>query len=145
MAEETRGYRELEHTADKAIEAWGRSLVELFATAAEGMFEENYDLADIPRMREWSVEVEGDLLEDLLHAWLAELLWIWERDEAVPCEFEVREVTDGPWRLRAVVRGGPVPEGMTYKGAAIKAVTYHELRVWRDGEGRWRARIVFDV
>jgi SHS2 domain-containing protein len=145
MAEETHGYRDLEHTADKAIEAWGRSLSELFATAAEGMFAENYDLAEIPRVQEWTVEVEGELLEDLLHAWLAELLWIWERDEAVPCEFEVGELTDAPWRLRAVARGGPVPEGVTYKGAAVKAVTYHQLRVWSDAEGRWRAHVVFDV
>ena len=145
MKESERGYRALSHTADRAIEAWGRTLAELFETAAEGMFGESEDLAAIPRQEEWSLELQSDSREDLLRSWLAELLWLWEREEAVPCEFEVTAVAEGPWRLSARIRGGPAPPDHPHTGAPAKAVTYHELRVWQDEKGLWRAHVVFDV
>jgi len=145
MGERERGYRALSHTADKSLEAWGRTLEELFEAAAEGMFSESEDLAAIPRQMEWNVELQSDTRDDLLRAWLAELLWLWEREEAVPCEFEVREVAEKPWRFSARVRGGPTPPGQPHTGAPIKAVTYHGLRVWQDEQGLWRAQVVFDV
>jgi len=140
-----RGFRALSHTADKAIEVWAPTLPELFAAAAEGMFGESEDLAEIPAETEWNIEVQADTREDLLRSWLAELLWLWEREEAVPCEFEVREVASEPWRLSARVRGGPAPPDHPHTGAPAKAVTYHELRVWQDEAGLWRAHVVFDV
>lgn len=145
MQPDTRGYRALSHTADKKIEAWGRTPEELFAAAAEGMFGEAEDLEAIPRAAEWTIELQSDTREDLLRSWLAELLWLWEREEAVPCEFEVREVAEQPWRLSARVRGGPAPPDRPHTGAPAKAVTYHGLRVWQDEEGLWRAQVVFDV
>ena len=141
----TRGFRSLSHTADKAIEAWGPTLEELCVAAAEGMFSESEDLASIPAMTEWGIELQADTREDLLRAWLAELLWLWEREEAVPCGFEVREVAQEPWRLSARVRGGPAPAESPHTGAPVKAVTYHDLHVWQDEEGVWRAHVVFDV
>jgi len=139
-----RGFRVLPHTADKAIEAWGRSLPDLFCAAAEGMFSQGEDLAAIPREQEWTIEVEADSGEELLHAWLSELLWVAERDEAVPCECEIRELSEGPWRLKGLARGGPPPSEARHTGAPVKAVTYHQLRIWQD-EGLWHAHLVFDV
>jgi len=140
-----RGYRALSHTADRSIEAWGQTLVELFAAAAEGMFSESEELAAIPRQTEWTIELQSDTREDLLRSWLAELLWLWEREEQVPCEFQVREIAEDPWRLSARVRGGPAPMDRPHTGAPAKAVTYHGLRVWQDEGGLWRAQVVFDV
>ena len=134
----------MSHTADKAIEAWGQTREELFAAAAEGMFSESEDLAAIAAEQEWVIELQADTQEDLLRSWLAELLWLWEREEAVPCAFEVREVAEGPWRLSARVRGGPPPSDHPHTGAPVKAVTYHDLRVWRE-DALWHATVVFDV
>ncbi len=139
-----RGFRPLEHTADKAIEAWGETLPEMFSAAAEGMFSESVDPAQVSETREWAVEVEADGLEDLLRAWLSELLWIAERDEAAITRVEVEAVQSEPWRARGRARGGPLPAGGAHPGAPVKAVTYHGLRVWQEGE-RWRTRVVFDV
>jgi len=66
----TRGFRPLEHTADKAMEAWG-------ATFAGGV-----DADRVAETQEWRIEVEAEGLEDLLRAWLSELLWLAERDES---------------------------------------------------------------
>jgi len=57
---------------------------------------------------------------------------------------EVDAVEEKPWRARGQAWGGQTPVDSPHTGAPVKAVTYHGLRVWRDGE-RWRARIVFDV
>jgi SHS2 domain-containing protein len=141
---EHRGFRPLEHTADRSIEAWAPTLPDLFCAAAEGMVSESADSAHIALEREWSIEVEADNPEDLLLAWLSELLWIAERDEAALCQFEVESLQESPWRLRGRARGGPIPLDSPHTGAPVKAVTYHGLRVWRDGD-LWRTRLVFDV
>ncbi len=139
-----RGHRALDHTADRAIEAWGPDLCSLFRAAAEGMFSESVSCAGVEREQEWQIQVEADSLEGLLHAWLSELLWVSERDEAAVCCVDVDEVQAGPHRARGRAWGGPPPPDLPHTGAPVKAVTYHELRVWQDG-GTWRAYVVFDV
>ena len=141
---QNRGFRPLEHTADKSIEVWGPTLADLFCAAAEGMFSESARRTEIAPEQEWSIEVEADSLEDLLHAWLSELLWLSERDEAVVCRVEVEAVEEKPWRARGQAWGGQAPVDSPHTGAPVKAVTYHGLRVWREGD-LWHARLVFDV
>lgn len=146
-AESKRGFRSLEHTADRSIEAWAPTLPDLFCAAAEGMFSESAKCSQVAPEHEWSIQVQAASLEDLLHAWLSELLWIAERDEAVLCRFEIadlQQADEGPCRVRGTARGGPVPADSPHTGAPVKAVTYHELRVWQE-KGLWRARLVFDV
>jgi SHS2 domain-containing protein len=140
----TRGFRSLEHTADKAIEAWGVTLAELFRAAAEGMFSESVSCEAIEPEQEWRLQVESDSIEGLLHAWLSELLWVSERDEAAVCGVEVEEVQREPFRVRGRAWGGSPPAERPHTGAPVKAVTYHELRVWQD-DAVWRAHVVFDV
>ena len=141
----TRGFRALEHMADKALEVWGETLEELFTAAAEGMFSESENLDTIPPASEWGIELQADTREDLLRSWLAELLWLWEREEQVPCAFQIHVVAEQPWRLSARVQGGPPPADTPHTGAPIKAVTYHDLHVWQDEQSRWWAHVVFDV
>jgi len=139
-----RGFRPLDHTADRSIEAWGPDLRELFRAAAEGMFSESANCAQIASEQEWSIQVEADSLADLLHAWLSELLWISERDEAAVCRVEVDSVQEAPCRAWGRAWGGAPPKDTPHTGAPVKAVTYHDLRVWRE-KGVWRVRLVFDV
>lgn len=146
-ARSQRGFRPLEHTADRSIEAWGASLPDLFCAAAEGMFSASAHCSPVTPQQQWSVEVEADSLEDLLHAWLSELLWLSERDAAALCTFEMVQVErteSGLWRARGLARGGPFSEDSPHTGAPVKAVTYHDLRIWQDGD-TWRAHLVFDV
>jgi SHS2 domain-containing protein len=143
-AEAGRGFRPVEHTADRAIAAWGPDLAGLFTAAAEGMFADSVSCSDIEPEQEWAIQVEADSLEDLLHAWLSELLWVSERDEAAVCRVEVEAVQENPYRARGRAWGGAPPPDLPHTGAPVKAVTYHNLRVWRDGD-LWLARLVFDV
>lgn len=145
----TRGFQSLEHTADRAIEAWGDTLPELFTAAAEGMFAESVSCEAVQAEREWVIVVEAESREGLLHHWLAELLWVAERDECVVCRVAADEVSEQPCRATGRAWGGSPPADLPHTGAPVKAVTYHELKVWPEqdpaGAAGWRARVVFDV
>jgi len=89
-----------------------------------------------------SVEVSAETLEDLVVDTLSEFLFIAETEDQHFCGF--RSQVDGD-RLVARVEGDARPLRRDQaSGAAIKAVTYHELVVERRGE-EWFARVYFDV
>ncbi len=113
-----RGFVELEHTADRAVEAWGATLPELFVAAAEAMFSVSQKLSQIEREQEWLVELGADSREDLLHAWLAELLWVSERDTAVPCGFEVERLDEARSATEGEGVGRPSAAGDAAHGGA---------------------------
>lgn len=88
------------------------------------------------------MEVQADGLEELLVAWLEELLYQAEVAGLVLHTFEVMEV--GRSSLRARVRGRRLRPDDEPTGATVKAVTRHELNVERI-DGRWLARVLFDI
>lgn len=131
------GYREVAHTADWELEVWAPDLAGLLEQAAQGMYAlTGVELAHGPRQRR-RVEVEGGDPEDLLVAFLGELLFLTESEGLGFDRFRV-EVEGG--RVRAEAEGAAVRA----QAKEIKAVTYHRLAV-RASEGGLRTRIVFDV
>lgn len=131
-------FKEIEHTADVAIQVWGSDLAELFANAAYGMACQITDVRDVDVAAERRIDVESEDLEIVMVEWLSELLYLAERDGLVFIEFDILEVTSQ--RLRALARGGPVEE---YHGH-IKAVTFSELEI-TETDGGYQTTIVFDV
>jgi len=70
------GFRTIEHTADIGIEAWGAALDEVYEAAALGM---TYLMADAERIEprvSRDISVSAGDLEELMFAWLNELLFI---------------------------------------------------------------------
>jgi SHS2 domain-containing protein len=133
-------YEELPHTADVRLRVSGRSLADLFAQAAEGMF----------ALMNWRPGPPGeDVIEDvtlsapgretLLVDWLSELLYRSEADAICYTHFSV-EPTRGE-EMRALVRG--------LRGGApirfIKAVTYHDLDIVERADGAFEATITLDT
>ena len=136
------GVRILEHTADTGIEAQGATLEQCFARAAAGMFACFMGDGRDDEGAALDVEVQADSPEELLVAWLEELLYRAEVDGLLLHTFEVMEV--GRSSLKARVRGRRLRPDDEPAGAAVKAVTRHGLSVGRAG-GRWRATVLFDV
>jgi SHS2 domain-containing protein len=133
--------RFIEHTADTGIQVEGSTLERCFARAAAGMFAcfiEGGGRAGVSI----DVELRADGLEELLVAWLEELLFRSEVSHLVLLTFEVLEV--GPRSLRAHVRGRPLRPEEVQTGPPIKGVTRHGLAMERTG-GRWQTRVIFDV
>lgn len=135
------GVRAVEHTADTGVEVEAATLEECFAKAAAGMFA-GFTRGGGVGERTLDLEVRADGLDELLIAWLEELLFRAEVGNLLLLGFEVTEV--GRARLRARVACRALRPDDAATGSAVKAVTRHDLAVRRAGAG-WRARVIFDV
>lgn len=138
----TGDYRLLEHTADMGIEARAATLDALFVAAARGLQEIVFGRhwAAEPR-QEIGVTLEGGDLEELLVAWLGEILFIMEQDCFCPAAFHIAEINGR--RLKGSISGEPCREGERPL-REVKAVTYHRISVRQQHEG-WRAQVYVDL
>ena len=133
------GYKEIEHTADKALHVCGRNLEELLLNAARGL--NSLMLADEPAISHRTqkyVAVEALDAESLLVEWLSELAYWAETEMLVFTRFDLQKVT--PTKVEANLFGAKVQKLEKH----IKAVTYHNLRIAKTDRGL-EATIVFDV
>ena len=132
-----------EHTADIGAHIHGRTLPELFENAARAMYEALGKLQKSDAKRQKPLELEVASLDDLLHDWLAELLYEVEANHILYDEFEIRHLDS--LRMTATLRGGPIDFARSQTNEEIKAVTYHQLCVEPQPDGTWRATVIFDV
>jgi SHS2 domain-containing protein len=131
------GHRELEHTADWALEVWAPDLAALLVEAARGMYGLMGVVLAGGRRQRRRLELAGADRESLLVDFLAELLYLVESEGLAFDELEL-EAAEG--RLTAILEGAPIASHTK----DIKAVTYHRLEVC-DTERGLLTRIVFDV
>lgn len=134
-------FENIEHTADKAIRAYGETYPRMLESAAAGMFAQQVDLSSVTPEQAWCVFTEADSAEDLLIAWLRELLLLAEDRGVALCDFHI--TTFSQWQVEGTVKGARYTEHVQRTGAAVKAVTYHGLAVIHDGE--WQGSVTFDV
>ncbi len=139
-------FETFDHTADVGLEVRGESLEDLLATAARAVFSVMLDAGPDAVETEAEVLAETDAasgLEDVLVAWLQELLYRFEMERLVPLEFDFAEV--GLARVRARVGFGRFDPKRHHAETEVKAVTYHELAVREEPGGMWSARMILDV
>jgi len=139
----TERFEFFEHTADIGAHIYGATLAELFQNAAQAIYEALGKLQKTDVRSQKSVEINVETLEDLLHDWLADLLYEIEVNYLLYDEFEFHEMT--PQRLTATLRGSPIDFANSQTNEEIKAVTYHQLRVEHLPDHTWRATVIFDV
>lgn len=137
------GYEFFDHTADIGVRVHGATLQELFCNAAAAMYEALGQLKHSEHRREKTVELSARSLEDLLHDWLAELLYEVDANHVLYDEIEITDLI--PRRLFASLRGGTIDFARSQTNEEIKAVTYHQLRVEQRADGSWHATVIFDV
>lgn len=133
-------YEIIEHTADIGILVTGREIEEIFADAARGMLAIICDIVPEGEAVNHDIILESDDTEGLLVEWLSELLFLFESEGFVPCEFRFTDIESR--FLEATCTGARVH--LPINGTEIKAVTYHLLKVEYTAEG-WRAKIYFDL
>ncbi len=132
-------FEEVEHTADRAITARGRTLEELFGNAARGLNlvlgfrPEPGARSEAKRIALGAVDTEG-----LLVSWLGELAYLAESESFGGERFLFERFSPTALEARVLGRRAAALE------KAVKAVTYHDLAIRREG-GLYTATIVFDV
>lgn len=130
--------------ADCAVEIEGKSLDDLFETAAAAIARLMVDPATLAITVDRRIELEAAERDLLLHDWLSEMIFLKDRDALVFPHATVRVTGEGPYRLAALVRGGLIDPPRTALGADPKAVTFHQFAL-EPVEGGWRARVVIDI
>jgi SHS2 domain-containing protein len=131
-----------EHTADIGIRVRASSLDELLADAARGLFSIiTANLESVRPLQEITVTIAGDRYDDLLFDWLAELHYTFNTRRLLFSEFNVKCTPKG---LTATARGEPIDRARHELDMEVKAITYHGLKVERDGEG-WLAEVIVDL
>jgi len=132
-------FEEIDHTADVAIRAYGRSLDELFANAAEGMFSLIADLSTVKPVGEVEVRLNANDIPTLFLHWLSELLYVHETQRFLFSSFDVHVAGTA---LVGHARGETIDKSRHELKLAIKAVTRHGLTV---DPAKGFAEVIFDI
>jgi SHS2 domain-containing protein len=131
-----------EHTADIGIRVRSETLETLFAEAARGLFSViAANLEAVRPLQELTLKIDGNRHDDLLFDWLDELLYTFDTKHLLLGEFAVTISAKG---LTAVARGEPIDTARHELHMEVKAITYHGLKVERDGNG-WLAEVIVDI
>jgi SHS2 domain-containing protein len=141
-------HRPLDHTADLGVEIDAPSREALFAEAAIALADTLTDTAGVTPSIERRLELEAGDDELLLVDFLSEVLFLFETEGFIVATAVVElaggGATTSPVRLRATLLGEEYDEAKHPLRSLIKAVTYHGLRIWRDGE-RFLGQVLFDL
>ena len=137
-----RMYELFEHTADLGLRVRAADLDTLFAEAAACLFTAVLeDIGSVRPEQAVAIELAGNDREFLLFDWLRELLSRFDADHIVFGHFEVKVRDDG---LSGIACGEPLDPARHQLAHELKAITYHELKVVRDG-GQWLAEVIVDI
>jgi SHS2 domain-containing protein len=132
----------LEHPADVGFRAYGATREELFANAALALLSIGGDLERIEERERREIEATGDDTEELLYAWLAEIVAVADADRLVLRRVEVTSLTEQ--RAAGVAHGERYDRARHRAGTAIKAVTLHRFLV-KQTPARWIAEVFLDL
>ncbi|HHE55498.1 MAG TPA: archease [Caldithrix abyssi] len=150
-------FKEIEHTADLAIQIFGRNLEELFHNAHQGFYTIVFgNFKKIQKMANASqdkcplktLQLEETSLEDLLHSFLSELNYHLQSKRTIfspLLNLEIHQTSNGA-RLR--INATELKLSSQFLAEAditeIKAVTYHGLKFVQEN-GLWSVTVIFDI
>ena len=137
-------YEFIDHTADMAVRAYGRTLEEAFGTAATAMFDLVTDGSRIEPREQVTFTVEAIDLEGLLVAFLSELIVLHDSEGWIFAEFDVSFVKE--WKLSTTVKGEKFTVGRHAHGIHVKGVSYHMMEIQPPvGNAPASVQVLFDI
>ena len=137
-----RGYEFFDHTADVGIRAKGTTLEELFVRMARGLTELIAEDSGLQPRQSKLITLTSDGAEELLLAWLQELLFWFSTERFLPVQYTLSAVTQTA--LMGTVRGDVFDPARHVQGREVKAITRHQLRV-RQVDNEWEAEVIVDI
>jgi SHS2 domain-containing protein len=136
------GYELLDHTGDLGIRIWAEDVKGIFHEAARALFAIITDLNRVTVRVNRKITVEAAAVDELLVAWLSELLYLYEVEGLLLCDFAITDIAEG--NVKGVAMGEKFDEGRHIIKTSIKAVTYHQLEI-QERDGHWQAQVIFDM
>jgi SHS2 domain-containing protein len=132
----------IDHTADVGIVAYGNSVEEVFLNAADGVFSLIADLGKVDEETSQQIVVDAPDQEELLVAWINELLYLFDAENLIFSRFKIVEL--GKTKLKAIAYGEQVDPDRHDLRAQVKAATYHRLKL-KKGKDGFRAQLILDI
>ncbi len=129
------------HTADVGIIAHGADMKQAFANAARGLFSLITELDDVQEVLYRDIEITATDKENLLVAWLNELIYRFDTENIIFKRFDITELDNT--RLIARSYGEKVDSSKHKLKTGVKATTYHMLKV--DKDDGYKVQVIFDI
>ena len=132
--------------ADIAFRAWGRTVEEIFAAAADAVTNAMVDdLNSVRPLDERRVALENNRLEMLLFDFMQELIFYKDADLLLLRPTEIAIADSGrSFSLRALLKGEPIDPARHALQVDVKAVTMHCYSLIQTADG-WECLVVLDV
>lgn len=128
--------------ADYEFEASADTLNELFKVCAIACFEAMTDTSKIECTEEFEFELEAENREELLFAFLAELIYLKDVESILLGKFNVTLIEET--KLKCVCRGTRIDLSTHELRTDVKAVTYHHFKLEQTGDG-YTAHVILDL
>ncbi len=132
----------LDISGDVGLEVQADDLYDLFEGVASGMFGLITNTADIQEKTERRITIHSRDIDNLVIAWLNELIFIFDTDGLVPRRYEFYELTEDSVDGRIV--GEEFNPQIHERRLLIKAATYHDFEIKRIGS-MWWLKVIFDI
>lgn len=123
-----RKFKFIDHTADMQFLAYGKTINECFENAALALFTGIVGKKKIKENFKRDGKIESENLENLLHDFLSELIFIFETENLVFKKFKVEiEEKENKFCMNYSAYGDKSENYEIY--ACVKGITYHDLKI----------------
>ncbi|MCH8004201.1 MAG: archease [Nanoarchaeota archaeon] len=131
--------------ADIAIEAYGKTLDELFENTALAIFEESANIKNISENEKKTININSDKIEDLLYDFLSEILFLKDTYSIIFKKSKIKIEKKGKkYNLNAELFGEKIDRNKHELRNDIKAITLHMFKIEKTKEG-YKDLVVVDV
>ena len=138
-------YKFIDHTADVAFEVKGKTLEELFESAALALEQTMVkDLKTIKHKTKKSIKLKAKNPEELLFNFLQELIFLKDAKLLLFSKFKFKIKENKEYELKAEAHGEKLSPKKHELLVDVKAVTYHYYKVEKI-KNSWKAFIILDV
>ena len=131
-------------TSDVMLEAYGKSLKELLANAAEALFSQVCQIEKIVPSKEITLHVSAGSEKELLHEWLSRLLTESDTEGIFFNKFEVEKIEKDGTSLNLTGKAWGEEASVEKGETLVKAVTYYGFNLTKK-ENLYTARFSIDI
>lgn len=131
--------------ADVAFEATGKTLEELFESAALAVTNTQVkDLKSVKQKVGKEIKVESDSIEMLLFNFLQELIFYKDAELLLFSKFDIKIIEEKKYKLKGKAYGEKLNMKKHELLVDVKAVSLHNFKVEKTTKG-WKADVILDV
>lgn len=134
---------EVDRAPDLGFQARADRLDKLFEDVAMSLTNLIIDYHSVLRKETKKCELSAATMDELMHAWLSEITFLFIYKKFVGAEFivEISNAEDGEYHLNATISGDTLNETRYVVNNHIKSVLVKEHKLIQEENGDWTANI----